>query len=160
MDASRKEDLVNNHFMPADVRMQYEHERAESSCSLSSSWEGTIQGQQYPSSACGNGLVMENRTMQSSDWDKDHDSSHQDLIYANEWSSTVSLECMHVKFLDHLFPNQCISCCKHLHLIQYLYFTTVTVANSRCIAKWCVLVTEELQDIGIKVSRNMQYVYC
>lgn len=104
MDASRKEDLVNNHFMPADVRMQYEHERAESSCSLSSSWEGTIQGQQYPSSACGNGLVVENRTMQSSDWDKDHDSNHQDLIYANEWSSTVSLKCMHVNFEIISFP--------------------------------------------------------
>ena len=38
MDSTSKDNLVDDHFMPVDVRMQYEHERAASCCSFSSGW--------------------------------------------------------------------------------------------------------------------------
>lgn len=103
MDSARKDDIVNDHFVPADVRMHYEHERASSSCSFSSGWsmdrESMCQSQQYPPSyRAGEGLVVENRPRhlsQPEDWEErsaQHNNKHlsrsqKDLVYAN---ATVS----------------------------------------------------------------------
>ena len=94
LDVARKEDLVNNHFMPADVRLHYEHERAASCCSFTSSRsaDGLLgpgsasQGVQYEDE-----LVVENRPQhlsQPGSWDHPQRSrSTKDLVYENEWSS-------------------------------------------------------------------------
>lgn len=109
LDSARKEDIVNDHFMPAGVRMQYEQERATSCCSFSSGCsveaESLLcQNQCLPppqsSSANGEGLVVENRPLHLSqpndweEWSRNHHgkqlSRSSDLVYSNEWSSTVS----------------------------------------------------------------------
>lgn len=108
MDSAKKDDLVNNHFMPADVRMQYEHERAASCCSFRSSWsadrDSMCFSQQYPQChGPSQGLqVMESRPThlsQPEEWEEYESSgnrqlsrSQKDLVYGRdqEWTSTVS----------------------------------------------------------------------
>lgn len=92
MDVAKKEDLVNDHFMPADVRMQYEYER---SLSL-----GASHGAGHTFYTRGQLPAREN-TLQpsSSEWEDWHGDCHEDrqlsnstkdLVYTNEWSSMVS----------------------------------------------------------------------
>ena len=101
MDNAKKEDLVNDHFVPAGVRMHYsyEQERASSCCSFSSgrsTGHGTSRVAYAPH---GDGLVMENRPSQPVDrvgMRNDNDRrqmsrSTKDLVYTNDWSSTVSI---------------------------------------------------------------------
>lgn len=94
LDAAKKEDLVNDHFMPAGVRMQYDSERAASCCSFSSgvSLERTNQDVAVY-------REVENAPLhlsQPSDWEgmsthkKQMSRSSRDLVYANEWSANVS----------------------------------------------------------------------
>ena len=71
LDEARKEDLVNDHFMPADVRLHYDSERAASCCDI----------RQSPERAGGNqDLPTHQEDLMSS----------RDLVYRNDWSSTVS----------------------------------------------------------------------
>lgn len=100
LDTAKKEDLVNDHFMPAGVRMQYDYER---SASFNSSWEeGSVC---YPSSAHAgedSSSEVENRPLhlsQPNDWEASpshHHGKHQlsrssrDLVFSNNWSANVS----------------------------------------------------------------------
>ena len=100
LDTAKKEDLVNDHFMPAGVRMQYDYERSASCCSFNTSWE---EGSACYSSSYGDdsNSVMENRPLhlsQPNDWEASPThSKHQlsrssrDLVFSNNWSANVSL---------------------------------------------------------------------
>lgn len=100
LDVAKKEDLVNDHFMPAGVRMQYDCERTASCCSFSSGM--ALMGEGCSSAnldrpVYGEELVVENRGQQFSDnWEecsngkKQLSRSSRDLVYTNEWSANVS----------------------------------------------------------------------
>lgn len=94
LDVAKKEDLVNDHFMPAGVRMLYDSERAASCCSFSSGVSLEPAGQDL--AVYREDLVVENRLSQPSNWDdtpphaKQVSRSSRDLVYANEWSANVS----------------------------------------------------------------------
>ena len=99
LDTASKEDLVNDHFMPADVRMQYcyEQERTASSCSFNSSW-----------SMCSGDLV-ENRPMQSSDWANERQQISKNAKDLNDRSSMVShffYSCYNQNLLKCFFYNK------------------------------------------------------
>lgn len=88
LDVAKKEDLVNDHFMPADVRMQYDNERAASCCSFSSAVSLERAGQDvavYREDPEGRLLHLS----QPSDHDdvpshhKQLSRSSRDLVYAN-----------------------------------------------------------------------------
>jgi len=78
LDTAKKEDIVNDHFMPVGIRMHYEHERSASCCSFSSS-SSTDTGSlcQVPRSHEGS-LILENRPPSRGS-------------YSSEWSSAVSI---------------------------------------------------------------------
>lgn len=91
MDEAKKEDIVNEHFVPSGVRLQYEDERASSCCSFSSA---RSLGQ---SSLHQDELVMESRpshsSQPSSDWEEP---TSKGILFTNKWSTTVShliIEC-------------------------------------------------------------------
>lgn len=100
LDAAKKEDLVNAHFMPADVRMQYDSERAASCCSFTSALSLERGSTSHQDLAIHREkLVVENRPLhlsQPSEWEevtkhkKQMSRSSRDLVYANEWSANVS----------------------------------------------------------------------
>ena len=116
LDTAHKEDLVNDHFVPADVRMHYEHERAASRCSFSSSRSADqLEGFRAPSSASqyGDELVVENRPLhlsQPGDWQRSR--STKDLVYENEWSSNHVSKCRLVLSAFLVF-----NICVHSHII-------------------------------------------
>lgn len=104
LDTARKENLVNDHFVPADVRLHYENERAASCCSFSSGWSlghEASQGQYPLSYDDDEGFVAENRPLhlsQPDDWEelpgpglhqRQLSRSTKELMYSNNGSSMV-----------------------------------------------------------------------
>ncbi len=106
LDTARKEDLVNDHFMPAGVRMHYEHERAASCCSFTSNRSAELESLGGPSSASqglqyGDELVVENRPLlhsQPGNWQRSR--SARDLAYENECSSNNVSKYTHTSSLS------------------------------------------------------------
>ena len=99
LDVAKKEDLVNDHFMPIDVRRQYDDERAASCCSFASGVcpHGGYSQQDLPMQCSREDLVMENRpplhlSQAGGDWEQHGQKSRSshDLVYTNEWSENVS----------------------------------------------------------------------
>lgn len=85
MDAAKREEIMNEHFVPSGIRLQYERERASSCCSFTSSRSlGQFASQQDV-------LVEENRpTHLSQSSSKVPSRSSKDIMYTNQWSSMVS----------------------------------------------------------------------
>ena len=87
LDASKKEDIVNDHFVPTGVRMQYEIERASSCCSFSS----MRSLGQFPREDVG----MHRHTsslhspQSSSDWDEPKRSSTSNLLNSSDWTQAT-----------------------------------------------------------------------
>ena len=88
MDPAKKEDLVNDHFMPTGVRLQYEAERSSSCCSFSSTRSfGRLSSREDI-------LMPQNRSLQhssqpSSDWEEPKQSPSNGLRYSNNWPSSA-----------------------------------------------------------------------
>lgn len=81
LDTAKKEDLMNDHFMPAGVRMQYDYERSASCYSFSTSWEdpSACYSSSYKEDS---NPVMENRPLhlsQPNDWEASPSHSKQQL---------------------------------------------------------------------------------
>lgn len=92
MDTASKEDIVNDHFMPADVRLHYEHERAASCCSDWSLDAGSMVSAGSHCQPHRETLVVENRPEEWEEMSGRHSArSNRDLVYANQWSSNVSV---------------------------------------------------------------------
>jgi hypothetical protein len=89
LDVARKEDLVNDHFVPADVRMHYDNERAASCCDFRSpsrlSVERSSRSQDIPMYR---GDLVDGSPLHLETGHKGLRGSTQDLVYANK--STVS----------------------------------------------------------------------
>lgn len=94
MDPAKKENIVNDHFVPTGVRVHYETERASSCCSFASARSlGQFSSQED--------ILMPRRSslhspQPSSDWDEPRRFSSSNLLSSsNDWSppAAVSIFC-------------------------------------------------------------------
>lgn len=85
LDVAKKEDLVNDHFVPAEVRMQYDNGRAASCCGFSSPRQSRQDRDGY-----GEDVVQPLQPEELLSRKEQLSGSSRDLVYTNEWSSTVS----------------------------------------------------------------------
>jgi len=88
LDASKKEDIVNDHFVPTGVRLQYEAERASSCCSFSSIRSlGRFPSREDMMHRHTGSL---HSTQSSSDWDEPKRSSASNLLISKDWTQTAT----------------------------------------------------------------------
>lgn len=101
LDVAKKEDLMNDHFMPAGVRMQYTgSDRAASCCSFSSGV--SLERPSQDIAVCGEDLVVGNTPLhlsQPDDWEdvpihkKQLSRSSRDLVYTNASANVSGKKC-------------------------------------------------------------------
>ena len=85
IDAARKEDIVNKHFVPCEVRQRYGAQRASSSCSV------TSPGPLHQVSSHQDNLEVENRLSRLQERQgRRTPCRSKELFYSNDLSSTVS----------------------------------------------------------------------
>lgn len=98
LDVAKKEDLVNDHFVPEEVRIQYNSSERSASCCGFSAPRLSLERNQDVAAGYREGVVMENKPLhlsQPDDWEELSSGKEQlsrssrDLVFRNEWSSTT-----------------------------------------------------------------------